>query len=654
MSSQEIFELRRNGDLLAGYNLGKKLLSIDPSDNWVLKAFSYCTLDLAKKFASESKYDLANSFLQEVKALACNGGFIDGMLRSYIIGAESAINPENKILNDAKDASKKGERDKALVLYRLALNKNPEDVDISNSLGWELYHKLKKVTNRSDIPVLEVRGLLVEYMRLFNERPSLLHSRMMDFALKIADQDDFHGFIKAWDLNNFRAEDYERYKGGDKTYPSLVEKVLQKAAKKAYGLDDALDVSNYIIPFLNLAIDRYPDNQWLVYYKAKILHKIGLEDEALKFAVNFVKKKTSDFWSWGLLADVVSAKADPALTLSCYCKSLLCEADDEFLVKIRVNLAKILIDIGFFEQAKFELSKAISTYEKNKWSIKDELSSYTYSDWYKNTICPQSNLDFYKKNIGQADDLLFSAQPWLKAVLGEKFEINQDKPKIRRKIYVLVEGNSVPLECSVPERKFDFSELKVGDGLFIKGELDKVNKFNIFILKKRDTILLWDVFSDLVGVVDHINLDKSILHFIIDKNMDGVLKIDKKGVYSEGDFVSAKMFIYYKKDGTVGYGTVSLSKTEQQPSPNIFRRFNDSIDCCSDGLSFTKSGVFIDRDLTRRNNIEDDCHVEGFAVLNFNRKRKVWGWKAVKIILVSKQDNHNDLSDDLYFESDDF
>ena len=59
MSSQEIFELRRNGDLLAGYNLGKKLLSIDPSDNWVLKAFSYCTLDLAKKFASESKYDLA-------------------------------------------------------------------------------------------------------------------------------------------------------------------------------------------------------------------------------------------------------------------------------------------------------------------------------------------------------------------------------------------------------------------------------------------------------------------------------------------------------------------------------------------------------------------------------------------------------------------
>lgn len=639
MSSRDIFELRRNGDLIAGYNLGKKLLEVDPSDAWVLKAFAYCALDLARKSAINIDYALAESFFQEIKDLENRSFFIDEMLQKYINSTALMINPENKILSDAKFASRNGEREKALNLYRAAVKKMPKNIDANNSLGWELYHQIKKITDVEKIDVKEVRGLLVEYMHLIADRPSVLHSSIIRLALKIADQDDFNGFVKAWDLSNFRSEDFDQYVKDGKTYPSLAEKVIQKAAKKADDMSVNIDASNYILPFLDLVIDKYPDNQWLVYYKAKLLHKIGHKDEALNFALNFVKKKMSDFWSWGLLASVVSSQGDLDLTLSCYCKSLLCRADDEFLVKTRINIAQILIEKGLFEQAKFEISTVISTYESNKWKIKDEILDYTYCEWYKNAICPQSNFDFYEKNIDQADNLLFSTEPWLKANLGEKFKTDQNPPKTRRKLYVSVQNQKAPLELSVPEKKYDFSKMKVGDGLLVKGELDVRNKFNVYILKSRSFDFLWDVFNESIGVIDHVNYNKGVFHFIVSKDLDGVLGFDNKEGFLEGSFISVKMYHFYRKDGTLGYGSICFSKTDQQPSTNIFRHFNDFVVNCSAGLAFTNDGVFIDRNLVRENDIDEGSYVDGFAVLNFNQKKSVWGWKALKITSISKQDD---------------
>lgn len=632
MSSKEIFELRRNGDLLAGYNLGKELLKAAPSDDWVLKAFSYCALDLARRSATSADYASAKLFFQEVKDLEKNGFFIDEMLQKYINSTAQLINPENKILSDAKVASRNGEREKALNLYRLVVKKSTKDVDANNSLGWEIYHKIKKMTDTEEINVAGVRSLLIEYMRLINDRPSLLHSNMMRLALKIAEYDDFNGFVKAWDLSNFRSEDFDRFVKDGKSYSSLVEKVIQKSAKKADDININIDASNYILPFLDSAIERYPDNQWLIYYKAKLLRRVGKKDEALNFSINFVKKKLSDFWSWGLLADVVSTGDDLNLIMSCYCKSLLCKADDEFLVKTRLNLAKILIEMKFFEQAKYEISKILATYEKNGWKIKDEILSYTHSDWYQKSTCPKTNTDFYEKNTDKADDLLFSAEPWLNAALGEKFQTDQTPPKTRRKIYISVQNEITPLEVSVPDKKYEFSKMKVGGGLFVKGEFDSGKRFNLHMLKGRDSGALWDVFSESIGVIDHVNHNKGVFHFIVSKNIHGVSNFDKKDNYLEGDFISVKIYHFYRRDGSLSYNLASFFKTDRQPSTSVFRQFTEVVKNYNNGLAFTDSGIFIDRELVRANHINRSCNVQGWAVLNFNKTKNIWGWKAIKII----------------------
>ena len=56
----------------------------------------------------------------------------------------------------------------------------------------------------------------------------------------------------------------------------------------------------------------------------------------------------------------------------------------------------------------------------------------------------------------------------------------------------------------------------------------------------------------------------------------------------------------------------------------------------SNGLGFTGNDIFIDRPLIEGFGIEDGGSVSGHAVINFNKKRSTWGWKALTIEGVNK------------------
>ena len=78
-------------------------------------------------------------------------------------------------------------------------------------------------------------------------------------------------FSQLWDLKHLRDEDWQRRRAEDgKEYPSLVEKVIQQAGKDAAESADARDL-NYILPHIDEAIERFPDNVWPKLDKAKVL-----------------------------------------------------------------------------------------------------------------------------------------------------------------------------------------------------------------------------------------------------------------------------------------------------------------------------------------------------------------------------------------------
>lgn len=114
-------------------------------------------------------------------------------------------------------------------------------------------------------------------------------------------------------------------------------KVIQQAGKEAVSCIYIAQEQSYILPHIDVAIERFPDNNCRSKLdKAKVLLSSGKHDEALTFGLAVAKAKSNDYWAWGLLGDIVS-QTDPEAALGCYCKALSCPADDKF-GKIRSKL----------------------------------------------------------------------------------------------------------------------------------------------------------------------------------------------------------------------------------------------------------------------------------------------------------------------------
>ncbi len=85
----------------------------------------------------------------------------------------------------------------------------------------------------------------------------------------------------------------------------------------------------------------------------------------------------------------------------------------------------------------------------------------------------------------------------------------------------------------------------------------------------------------------------------------------------------------YENDRGVRHTVLTCIETEEKPKNNIVKQFNSRVKV-SNGLGFTDDDIFIDRPLVERYSIEEDDFVSGMAVLNYNKKRSIWGWKQLQ------------------------
>jgi hypothetical protein len=156
---------------------------------------------------------------------------------------------------------------------------------------------------------------------------------MLQQATRLAQLDKLNllAFVRLWQLENLRPEDFEGRNADDgKIFPSLAEMAIQRASKDADkgGRDDEM---RYILPFAEKAMKRFPENIWLKFNVAKLLRDLNRLEEARTLAVEFARSKAGEYWSWELLGDL---EAERAMRLSCYAKALTCSED----VNRRANL----------------------------------------------------------------------------------------------------------------------------------------------------------------------------------------------------------------------------------------------------------------------------------------------------------------------------
>lgn len=627
-TSKDVFAKRREGHLDEAYQMALHQMAALDKGDWDDKAFGWCLIDLIKRDAKAGVQENLGHYRQQLEAIEIPPG--DDVLTKQRLFAISLCNPSGQIANKAKQLSKSGQHESAAEIYRKLFAATPTDESLCTSLGWELYRISKALLDKEPVNILAIKKILNEYLKLPVEKPSLLHSVILQVASKFAGAERFSmvAFSHIWGLENLRADDWNRFITDDrKEFPSLAEKVIQHASKEA-ARGSNQEALAYILPHVDRAISEYPDNIWLSLNKAKLLLGLGRNDDALKYALDVTRAKSSDYWAWELLGDISKFSGND-LSLSCYCKALLCSSDDRFSGKVRLKLAELLVGRGQLAEAKYEINRVVVAKEREGNRISAEAEAFISQDWYAEGLLPQSNEIFYRGQTAAAEDLLFSQFPWLAANLGDVFTIPGKENKPKRKLYL--ETASVPVEVVIPDGKFVIPGVEVGDAIRVKGEWDTQKRFQVHLLTNRESVEHWDIFTECIGVVDHVNHQKKLIHFLVDKVIDGVVPFSElDSTYQEGDAISLKLSKYTTARET-RYRTLVVKKSNSVAPISLRKEFHESVDVNSGGFGFTDSNIFIPPDLVRKHNIDGRDLIKGIAILTYNKKRREWGWKAISV-----------------------
>lgn len=646
--SKEVTELRKGGQLDAAFALSVERIADSEADDYDRAAYAWCLIALVKQHAGDGKQQKLSEYLDQLRNFKVPVS--DEMLAEHREKALSLVDPDRRAIESARNLSKQGKHEDASRIYA-DLDANgklaPED---RKAWGWELFRLIKgelegSQDDKLSPPVVQrVKRNLNTYLKLTIGGPDLLHSLMLRQALRLTkgEQLKLLPFLRLWNPDQFNDEDFDRQLGKDgKTYPSLVEQVIQTASAEAAQSDRAED-RHFMLPHVQAAMKRFPDNIWLKFNLTKLLRGMGRIEEALKLAIEFAREKASEYWAWELIGDLVPNDID--LRRSCYAKALSCSQDDDFVGKVRLKFAALLEE-NYPSEARFEAERMIAHRARAGYAIPRDAQSLVER---LAAVTPNTtDRAFYGRLSDAAEALLFSHLPWTDACLGDVFTVegrDGQKPRKRRRIYV--KGNPVAIELSLPDNHADLRGLTEGAPIRVQYEVSKSEpgRATIHRVGRRPDGAPMDILSFQVGVVDHINQEKSLIHVVVTRNMDGTCPISLfPGQAKVGDAVAVRLAQHDSKTG-VRTRIVQITSTNQAPPPDVCRPFRDATNVTPSGLGFTRGDIFIPPHMITAEGIEAGDLVEGIAIASFDKKRGKWGMKAIQAKTIAR--DHYDFGGD--------
>lgn len=642
--SKEVTELRKAGQLDAAYTLSVERIADSEADDYDRAAYAWCLIALVKQASADGKQQKLSECLDQLRRYEVPAS--DEMLAEHREKALSLVDPDRRAMQSARNLSKQGKHEEAAKIYADLDANGKLELDDRKAWGWELYRLIKgelegKQDDELSPPIVQrVKRHLNTYLKQEIGGPDLLHSLMLRQALRLTKGNHLKvlPFLRLWNPDEFSDEDFERQTGKDgKIYPSLVEQVIQAAASEAAESDRA-DDRHFIQPHVQAAMKRFPDNIWLTLNLTKLFRGMGRIDEALKLAVEFAREKASEYWAWELIADLVPNDID--LRRSCYAKALSCSQDDDFVGKVRLKLAALIEEMHPAE-ARYEVERMIAHRTRTGYQIpREALSLAERLAAFSPTPTDRA---FYGGLSDAAEALLFSHLPWTDACLGGVFTIEgRDGQKARRRRRIYVKGNSFAIELSLPDNHSDIRGLPEGTPIKVQYESLKADpaRTTIHRITRRPDSTPLDILPSRIGVIDHINHEKSLIHVIVARGVHGTCPISLyPGQAKVGAIVAVRLAQYHSKNG-VSTRIVEIVSTDQAPSPDLCRQFREATNVTLNGLGFTLGDIFIPPHLVTAEGIQAGDLVEGMAIASFDKKRGKWGMKAIQAKSIAR--NHFD------------
>lgn len=626
-TTKEVFALRKKGELNAAYDLAKQLFQENPTDEWTIKAISWVLYDQLKKALAERDVGAITQYSQELSNIPINkdNEILSDQVRRILTKAQ----PEGQEWQQAKELDNSGNHTEALVIFRLIRQAFEEDNNFADSYGWCLYKILKKHIENNYLNVAEAITLFREYLQLQVRRPSNLHSNMLRLMEKYADKEGFpfYHLFKIWGFDQFQPEDWEKNQWEGKLYAGLAEKCIQHAGKLLlkHGIGDDIKAFH---PILDKLLERINDNIWLYYYKAKLLVKTGEKEHAEAFLRPVVKQKRTEYWAWALMAEVYS-NVSKDKTIACYCRALLCPTEEIYLARTRLALAELLIKQEKYEEARTEIDTVVNFKQSQEQNVPENILSLQRQVWYQNTSAKENNRSFYQANKELAEEILFYDLPWLPANCGESYT-RIDEPNIKRVKLYLKEKRME--EVNLKDKSYHITKrFRLGAPVQIKAERTN-ERWHVYLVEKREGEI-WDCFPEYVAVIDHINKEKNIIHFIVNTRIEGIIRLTHTiENIQENKFIKVRLKSRLK-DGKTIYEVVYWQLTELQPEPTTYRCFSGYLTIQRGKPFGFVDDIFVSANLLNEYGYTDaiQIHVKGNALINFDKKKGKWGWKAVSI-----------------------
>ena len=655
-TSKEVTALRKAGKLEAAYQLSLELIASPMADVWDRAAYAWCLISLVKHAAMGGDQQKLKGYLAELQGLEVPTE--NTLLAEHREKALALGQTDRRAVLEAKELSKQGRHADAARIYADLHAQDELQTEDKRSWGWELYRLSKVELHNSDVgkvgssSVQRVKRNLNTYLMLGLKGPDLLHSLLLQQALRLAKDDHLKvlPFLRLWDTDQFRNEDLESQTGKDgKTYPSVAERAIQAAASEAADSDRIDDIS-FILPIVEAATSRFPENIWLKLNRVKLFRGLGRTDEARDLAIEFAREKANDYWVWDLIGDL--SKNEPELQLSCYAKALSCSQDDDFVGKVRLKLAGHLVN-QYPAEARFEVEQVLSHRARTGYRVPQEAQSMSESAWFANAAPQVTGRDFYARFLDKAEALLFSHLPWTDASVGDAFDIvGKDGKKSRRRRRIYVRDKVVAIELSLPDKHPDLHGQPEGAPLLVQYEMSKAEpgRATIHRIRPRPDGASMDVAPEQVGIIDHVNKEKSLLHVMVARGVDGTCPMS---AYIKAAKVGEPVAVRLSKHrGRNGDRTriISIIPSEQVPGPDVFRHFCEATEVTDSGLGFTQGDIFIPPNIVSASGIDSGDLVEGIAILSYDKKKNKWGMKAIEARPISRSsygpsvehDDHNE------------
>ena len=293
---------------------------------------------------------------------------------------------------------------------------------------------------------------------------------------------------------------------------------------------------NWIIDLYKFTLSKTHDI-WLLREYAILLNKVGQFDKAIEAYKKITLELNDQAYIWHEFANILKHK-DEKVSISMLCKAITLQANEDFLPKIRLDLAKLLLKNNFLEEGHAELIKYKIHQEKKGWAIcKDFNELYNR---VSHTKKPLDNDNFYRHKKEMAENYVLSDIEFIDCVF---FFLFKDKANIERLFFT----NFKDIEFVIKKNKFAFlNKIKRYDVCKARLYFSQTKSKYMVLQIEESSKTFDDMIKDLpeeVAIIDSINKEKKLFHYVINANKDGLIYFDQTNIEPKiGNFIKIKYF----------------------------------------------------------------------------------------------------------------